>query len=224
VSIIVTVASELKRSFPYWSSGNAVTHIAPAARIDRRGLIAEDRYRDRGNLLWHECSFNLEESTIPNKGLKGHRPPRIQFGALPYRFGKEAGIEVLLVTSRETGRWIIPKGWPIKGFKPAKTAAREAYEEAGVRGHVSGRPLGRYVYEKRIEDRVASFPCEVQVFALLVKTQLKKWPESGQRKVRWFPVPEATAVIGDDDLRKLILQLKEHRLAVWRKHKSARQK
>jgi len=107
---------------------------------------------------------------------------------LPYRFDSEAGVEVLLVTSRETGRWIIPKAWPIKGFKPAKTAAREAYEEAGVRGHVSGRPLGQYVYEKQMEDRVVSFPCEVQVFPLLVKTQLKKWPESGQRKVRWFPV------------------------------------
>jgi 8-oxo-dGTP pyrophosphatase MutT (NUDIX family) len=167
---------------------------------------------------------NSEESTIPKKGSEGHRLPRIQFGALPYRFDGEARIEVLLVTSRETGRWIIPKGWPIKGFKPAKTAAREAYEEAGVRGHVSGRPLGRYVYEKRMEDRVASFPCEVQVFPLLVKTQLKKWPESRQRKVRWFPVPEATAVIDDDDLRKLIMQLKEHRRAVQRKYKGARQK
>ena len=131
---------------------------------------------------------------------------------------------MLLVTSRETGRWIIPKGWPIKGFKPAKTAAREAYEEAGVRGRVSGRPLGRYVYEKRMEDQVASVPCEVQVFPLLVKTQLKKWPECSQRKVRWFPVPEATAVIGDDDLRQVILQLKEHRRAICRKHKGARQK
>jgi len=165
-----------------------------------------------------------EESTIPKKGIEGHRLPRIQFGALPYRFDGETGVEVLLVTSRETGRWIIPKGWPIKGFKPAKTAAREAYEEAGVRGHVSGRPLGRYVYEKRMGDRVASFPCEVQVFPLMVKTQLKKWPESRQRKVRWFPVPEATAVIGDDDLRKLILQLKQHRRAVRRKYKGARQK
>jgi 8-oxo-dGTP pyrophosphatase MutT (NUDIX family) len=143
---------------------------------------------------------------------------------LPYRFGKEAGVEVLLVTSRQTGRWIIPKGWPIKGFKPAETAAQEAYEEAGVRGDVSGRSLGRYVYEKRTEDRVASFPCEVQVFPLLVKTQLKKWPESGQRRVRWLRVPEAAAVIEDGDLRKLILALEGRGLAVPRKSKGARQK
>jgi 8-oxo-dGTP pyrophosphatase MutT (NUDIX family) len=143
---------------------------------------------------------------------------------LPYRFDRDARVEILLVTSRESGRWIIPKGWPIKGFKPAKTAAREAYEEAGVRGHVSGRPLGRYLYEKRMEDCVASFPCEVQVFPLLVKTELKKWPEYGQRKVRWFSVPQATAVVRDDDLRKLILQLKEHRLALLQTYKATRQK
>ena len=141
---------------------------------------------------------------------------------MPYRFDGEAGVEVLLITSRETGRWTIPKGWPIKGFKPAKTAVREAYEEAGVRGHVSGRALGRYVYEKRMEDRVASIPCEVQVFPLLAKVRLKKWPECGQRKVRWFRVPEAAAVIDDGDLRKLILQLNEHRRASHRKNKNAR--
>jgi 8-oxo-dGTP pyrophosphatase MutT (NUDIX family) len=167
---------------------------------------------------------NSEESTIPKKELEGRRERRIQFGALPYRFDREAGVEILLVTSRETGRWIIPKGWPIKGFKPAKTAAREAYEEAGVRGHVSRRPLGRYVYVKRMEDRVASFPCEVQVFPLLVKTQLKKWPEYRQRKVRWFAVPGATAVIRNGDLRKLILQLKKHRQALLRTYKGARQR
>jgi 8-oxo-dGTP pyrophosphatase MutT (NUDIX family) len=138
--------------------------------------------------------------------------------------GKEAGIEVLLVTSRETGRWIIPKGWPIKGFKPARTAALEAYEEAGVRGRVSARPLGHYVYEKRMEDRVSSFPCDVHVFPLLVKTQRKKWPESRQRKVQWFPVLEAAAVIHDDGLRKLILYLEKHRRAVPGKYKGARPK
>ena len=141
---------------------------------------------------------------------------------MPYRFGGEAGIEVLLVTSRETGRWIIPKGWPIKGFKPAETAAREAFEEAGVRGLVSGRSLGRYVYEKWMEDRVASFPCEVQVFPLLVKRQLKKWPEYRQRRVRWLSVPEAAALIDDSDLRKLIFQLTERRYGVRPKYRGAR--
>jgi 8-oxo-dGTP pyrophosphatase MutT (NUDIX family) len=136
----------------------------------------------------------------------------------------EAGIEVLLVTSRATRRWIIPKGWPIKGFKPARTAAREAYEEAGVRGRVAGRPLGHYVYEKRLEDRAVLFPCEVQVFPLLVKRQLKKWPEYKQRTVRWFPVPEAAALIKDANLRHLILKLEASKGSVRRNRKGARRK
>ena len=143
---------------------------------------------------------------------------------MPYRFDLETGVEVLLVTSRGTRRWIIPKGWPIKGFKPARAAAREAYEEAGVRGRVAGRPLGRYVYEKQLEERAAPFPCEVQVFPLLVKKQLKKWPECKQRMVRWFPVPEAAALINDDNLRHLILQLNDRAGLVRRNRKGARRK
>lgn len=150
----------------------------------------------------------MKHPQIPKKRSDEHRPIRVQFGALPYRISNETGIEVLLVTSRGTKRWIIPKGWPIKGFKPAKTAAREAFEEAGVRGRVSARPLGRYVYEKQLEDRVASFPCEVQVFPLLVKRQFETWPECRQRTVRWFAAPEAAAAINNDDLGQLILQLK----------------
>jgi len=69
-----------------------------------------------------------------------------------------------------------------------------------------------------MEDRAASFPCKVQVFPLLVKTQLKKWPESRQRKVRWFPAPDAAAVIDDNALRKLVLQLKEYKRVVSRKN------
>ena len=78
---------------------------------------------------------------------------QIQYGALPYRVTKTRGIEYLLVTSRETGRWIIPKGWPIEGMKPAKTAAREAYEEAGVRGTVSDKAIGNYSYKKELRGR-----------------------------------------------------------------------
>ena len=73
---------------------------------------------------------------------------RLQYGALPYRVTKTGDIEFLLVTSRETGRWIIPKGWPIAGLEPAEAAAREAYEEAGVRGVVGIRAIGEYAYKK----------------------------------------------------------------------------
>ena len=95
---------------------------------------------------WTQITSGTNVRTRKFGGMvKNHRPTRIQFGALPYRFDRHADLEVLLITSRETGRWIIPKGGPIKGFKPGQTAALEAYEEAGVRGRVSARPLGRAV-------------------------------------------------------------------------------
>jgi 8-oxo-dGTP pyrophosphatase MutT (NUDIX family) len=113
---------------------------------------------------------------------------------------------VLLVTSRGTKRWIIPKGWPIKGLKPGEAAAREAYEEAGVRGKV-GRALGNYVYDKYTPDRQDKTPCEVHVFPLAVERQMKKWPEAKEREARWYSVVEAASLVGDSGLRDLILQL-----------------
>jgi 8-oxo-dGTP pyrophosphatase MutT (NUDIX family) len=143
-------------------------------------------------------------ATIPKKRPKVKPATRVQYGALPYRLDDDASIKVLLVTSRETKRWIIPKGWPIKGLKPSKAAAREAYEEAGVRGRIAGRAFGHYVYEKRLEDRGTTVPCQVEVFPLLVKRQSKDWPESKQRTARWFSAAEAAALVDNDQLYNLI--------------------
>ena len=85
-------------------------------------------------------------------------------------------MEVLLITSRDTGRWIIPKGWPLKGKAPHKAAAREAREEAGIVGKINKRPLGSFFYEKRLK-RGKIVVCEVQVFGLKVKRQKASWPE-----------------------------------------------
>ena len=82
---------------------------------------------------------------------KVKRAVRAQYGALPYRFTVDAALEILLVTTRQTKRWIVPKGWPIKGLKPAKSAAREAFEEAGVRGRVGARAIGHFTYDKILD-------------------------------------------------------------------------
>jgi 8-oxo-dGTP pyrophosphatase MutT (NUDIX family) len=68
----------------------------------------------------------------------------VQYGALPYRFTAEAALEILLVTTRQTRRWIIPKGWPIKSLRPPKSAAREAFEEAGVTGRIGMKLVGTF--------------------------------------------------------------------------------
>jgi 8-oxo-dGTP pyrophosphatase MutT (NUDIX family) len=128
---------------------------------------------------------------------------RVQHGALPYRFASDGALEILLLTTRGTRRWIIPKGWPIKGLKPFKSAAREAYEEAGVRGATGSKSIGSFIYEKRLEEGVM-VPCEVSVFPLKVERQYKTWPESHQREIRWLVPEEALTLLEDPGLRDLV--------------------
>ena len=110
---------------------------------------------------------------------------RVQYAALPYRVDGSARTEIMLITSRERRRWIIPKGWPHKGRAPHRSAAREAFEEAGVVGKVRRRPVGTFSYRKRHKN--GSFTvCEVRVYALRVRRQSRKWPEKNERDFQWL--------------------------------------
>lgn len=129
---------------------------------------------------------------------------RVQYGALPYRQLDDGSLQVLLVTSRQTKRWILPKGWPIKGLKPAKSAAREAYEEAGVRGVVGTKAFGSFTYDKVLDDDGRIVPCEIHVFPLLVERQHKTWPEQLEREVRWLEPSEAIALLDEPAARELV--------------------
>ncbi|MDR6290706.1 MULTISPECIES: NUDIX hydrolase [Inquilinus] len=129
---------------------------------------------------------------------------RLQFGALPYRFRQDGSLEILLVTSRRTRRWIIPKGWAIKHKTPAKSAAREAYEEAGVQGVVRTISIGSFVYDKWLDDDDLSVRCEVHVFPLQVERQRRTWPEHGERETRWLDPDAALLLVEEPGLRSLI--------------------
>jgi 8-oxo-dGTP pyrophosphatase MutT (NUDIX family) len=131
---------------------------------------------------------------------------RIQYGALPYRRNNDARMEVMLVTSRETRRWIIPKGWPHKGRAPHRSAAREAYEEAGVVGRVRRQPLGSFSYEKRLSTGCIVV-CKVDVFALEVRRQSRKWPERHEREVKWLSPAQAAKAVREPTLAKIIRRL-----------------
>jgi 8-oxo-dGTP pyrophosphatase MutT (NUDIX family) len=128
----------------------------------------------------------------------------MQYGALPYRFANRAALEILVVTTRRTRRWIIPKGWPIRGLKPAKSAAREAFEEAGVRGKVGSKSIGAFRYDKVVDERGARVSCEVKVFPLLVKRQSGVWPEFDERIVQWVEPDRAVSLIKEPDLKTLV--------------------
>jgi 8-oxo-dGTP pyrophosphatase MutT (NUDIX family) len=112
----------------------------------------------------------------------------------------------MLVTSRRTGRWIIPKGWPMKRRAPHIAAAREALEEAGVVGQVGTSPIGSYSYEKRLKQGDVVV-CEVHVFPLEVRSQQKSWPEKGEREVQWFSSAEAAETVQEPVLSDIIRSL-----------------
>jgi 8-oxo-dGTP pyrophosphatase MutT (NUDIX family) len=132
---------------------------------------------------------------------------RVQYAALPFR-RHNVGTEVMLVTSRGTGRWIIPKGWPMKRKAPYAAAAREALEEAGVVGQVGKEPLGSFSHKKVLkEGRV--IVCKVHVFPLEVTHQRKNWPEKGKREVQWFSRAEAAKTVQEPILSKMIRSLQK---------------
>ena len=127
---------------------------------------------------------------------------RKQVAALPYR-KRGKGVDVLLITSRETKRWVIPKGWPMKGKKDWDAAATEAFEEAGIEGTIGRKSIGTYHYVKR--KLSGDLDCKVIVYPLEVKNQLKIWPEKAERKRRWFSAEAAAAVVTDDGLDAIII-------------------
>lgn len=137
--------------------------------------------------------------------LFGGNPCRVQAAALPWRRSSGGGVEVMLITSRGTGRWVLPKGWPEGGESLAESARREAFEEAGVRGRVSPVEAGRYYYGKQQPSGV-SWRCEVAVFPLEVEKEAAKWPERAKRTRKWLPPREAARLVNEPDLAELIVE------------------
>ena len=125
-----------------------------------------------------------------------------QIAALPYiSVGGQA--QVLLITSRERGRWILPKGWPVKGLSYAEAAAREAEEEAGVIGSISAEPFGHFDYQKRM-SKGYEVRCSVLVYPLQVVEHRLDWKERGDRQMRWCTLLEAAGQVDDAGLCHLL--------------------
>ncbi|MBB4576050.1 NUDIX hydrolase [Rhizobium lentis] len=139
--------------------------------------------------------------------LMFRRPPRQQYGALCYRVRNGDKLEVLLMTSRDTGRWVIPKGWPINGKCAHEVAAQEALEEAGVKGPVETETLGAYTYPKMLRDGVR-VSCKVQVYPLEVTDMAKNFKEKGERTIEWVSFDEAAGRVREPELRHLFLAFK----------------
>ena len=125
-----------------------------------------------------------------------------QYAALPYTL--DAGrVKVMLITSRETGRWVIPKGWPKPGVKPFRLAALEAFEEAGLRGRIAEKAVGHFRYDKLMDDG-SKVRCDVGVYPLLVENQANDWPEKDERRCKWTAISKAANLVDDKGLAELL--------------------
>ena len=132
----------------------------------------------------------------------GKRDIRTQFAALCYRVQNDK-VQILLVTSRGSGRWIIPKGWPKDGATPSKSALSEAWEEAGVKGRAMDVCLGLYSYEKEL-DEIDNLPCVAMVYPVKVKSLETKYPEAKQRKRKWVSQKQAAKMVAEPELARIL--------------------
>lgn len=112
----------------------------------------------------------------------------------------------MLITSRETGRWVLPKGWAENDLTGAQLATKEAFEEAGIVGHAGSEPIGAYHYTKRLPDGEA-VECLVEVFPLQVTQQLDVWPEAKQRRRAWFTLAQAAMLVAESELVTMLLRV-----------------
>lgn len=135
-------------------------------------------------------------------GAQSPQETESQYAALCFRRTGKHEHEVLLITSRDTGRWIIPKGWPMKGKSGSECALREAFEEAGVEGKPSAAPIGVYAYDKILPNGVQ--PCIVSVYPVEVDELRKDFPEKGQRERKWFSPKAAAEKVDEPELRTLL--------------------
>ncbi len=133
---------------------------------------------------------------------------RQQYGAICFRYvGETSDVEILLISSRDTGRWIVPKGWPMKGKSPSKAAAIEAWEEAGVKGVTRKTPVGRYTYLKFL-DNGDVVPTIVDLFQIEVTEQADEYKEKGERRLAWLDPTEAARRVRELELKSLLVEFK----------------
>ena len=138
-------------------------------------------------------------------GILRH-PLRIQYAALPYRH-MDGKLEFMLITSRETARWIVPKGWPRRDGEAILSVLEEAWEEAGLRGKVFPDSVGSYIYDKNMQGGY-KVHCKVIVFAMAVESVVDEYPEAGSRKRMWVSAEEAASRVVEPDLAAMFFKLR----------------
>jgi 8-oxo-dGTP pyrophosphatase MutT (NUDIX family) len=134
------------------------------------------------------------------------RPKRVQVAALCYRQGNK-GKDVLLITSRGTRRWIVPKGWPIDGLDGPEAALQEAWEEAGVKtAEIDPEAAGTYEYVKGLDSGGEAL-VETTVYLTRVIDLDSTYPESDERDRKWVAPDEAANMVDEPGLKDILRKL-----------------
>lgn len=129
-----------------------------------------------------------------------------QIAAIPMRWTDEGELRILMITSRDTGRWVLPKGWTMDGKKPWQAAEIEALEEAGVVGHISSERLGSYSYRKT-DEGIPDITCRVRIYPMIVEKLQCNWKERDQRKRHWFSAKGAAKAVDEPELKDVLRTL-----------------
>lgn len=138
--------------------------------------------------------------------MSGNTDTAKQIAALPVHWDKDRKLRVLMVTSRDTGRWVMPKGWLMDGKKPWHAAKIEALEEAGAVGFISDTPIGRYHYSKRMGSG-RKVRCAVTVYPMFVDKLKRRWKERKERTRHWFSLRKAAKLVKEPELTDLLIDL-----------------
>lgn len=176
--------------------------MSPASRRHRRSALMRSRTpwpaAENGGLTAVGALVATDDEPSP---ASKRRP--VQCAAIPYCRAELDEPRILLITSKRTRRWVLPKGWPKAGETLAAAAAREAFEEAGVLGQaLSEESIGEYTYDKRVGDDLVA--CRVAVFPLRVASIASSWPERGQRALRWCSPEQAARLVREPRLRVML--------------------
>ena len=146
---------------------------------------------------------NMRVQQLPlSISASAKRESRSQFAALPFRVVDDR-VQIMLVTSRRTKRWILPKGWPEDGMTPGECAAKEAWEEAGATGKAYDICLGVFSFEKFVED-APDLPVIGLVYPLKVKKTKSNYPEAKERRRKWFTPKKAAAAVHSAELKRIL--------------------
>ena len=185
----------------YNPPGCGISRLRPLGYLDNKNPEEHGRYlRPWGEYV--DVSL-IKASDFPLfSRARAAKSARTQFGALCFR-GSGKKTEVLLITSRDTGRWVIPKGWPKGLEQPMANVTREAWEEAGVTGKLGKELQGFYSYSKVMDDGM-SMPCVVAVYPIRVEKMAETFPERGQRRRKWFSPKKAASRVAEPELAKLL--------------------